>query len=50
MSYPADYGDDPPPHSFALIMTVMMKITVVESVIMPVMMKLTVVESGMVEN
>jgi hypothetical protein len=49
MTYPADYGDDPPPHSFVLIMTVMMKVNVVEWVIMTVVMTLTGVESGTME-
>jgi hypothetical protein len=39
-----------PPHSFVLILTAMMKPTVVESGIMTVMTKLTVVESGTMET
>jgi hypothetical protein len=41
MSYPADYDGDDPPHSYMLLMTVMMKMTV--------MMNLDVEESGTME-
>jgi hypothetical protein len=52
MSYQAEYDGDGPPNSYMLIVTVMMKMTVVESEsesepgIMTVIMKLDVVESG----
>jgi hypothetical protein len=39
-----------PPHSFVLIMTVMIKVTVVELGILAVMMKLNVVGSGTMET